>query len=312
MGASFGGRKDQEWFEEEFLVPMGCAGPDACCAEVAGLSYKIIVVGLDGAGKTSLCLRLCGRQNEVPIRTGMEEVIYDNKMAKERMCKWVVPAPGQEDVTMHVIDVGGRVDYRHLWCYRFRDVTALVFVVDACDPSRLGEAQCALYEHVLPQVSAANLPLLLILHEKAGQTPMSDEEILSGLGVDEGYYPGLTPKGPRQTIQKEAVSDVSTESAAMIAATLLAVYAGQGMVPDRDVARQKIMYRQMHRLLPSADLLEIVRVHANCEDEQISREVNDAMGSLVQRVTANIAALKAADLDLDEELGGEEQAKEDN
>jgi GTPase SAR1 and related small G proteins len=62
------------------------AGPGSCFADAVGVTYKVLFLGLDGAGKTTICLRMMDRGNEIPVRTGMETAIYDNKMAKERCC----------------------------------------------------------------------------------------------------------------------------------------------------------------------------------------------------------------------------------
>eukprot|EP01062_Namystynia_karyoxenos_P016722 TRINITY_DN16145_c0_g1_i1.p1 TRINITY_DN16145_c0_g1~~TRINITY_DN16145_c0_g1_i1.p1 ORF type:complete len:332 (+),score=104.98 TRINITY_DN16145_c0_g1_i1:86-997(+) len=264
MGNQFGGKQDQQWFEDEFLMPMGCAGPGGCCAEAVGITYKVLMVGLDNAGKTTLCLHLMGRQDEKPVRTGAEQAIYDNRMSKERTANWILPLSGGDDVTLHICDVGGRSEYRALWGYMYRGVTAVIFVVDGCDRARLIEARNALFEHVLTHVEAGQLPLIVIAHDKLGQEPMSDAEVLAGLGVLGCAGDGVAAEAAAEAAAPQPVDSGAEEAppqvAAGVAAALTLVWHAHASLPDIDVRRMRMISGAQQQLLPPKERFHFARV----------------------------------------------------
>lgn len=83
--------------------------------------YRILMLGLDAAGKTTLLYRLkLGEvQHTVPtIGFNVEQVEYRN-------------------ISFLVWDVGGQEKLRMLWRHYYENVTALIFVVDSADIDRL-------------------------------------------------------------------------------------------------------------------------------------------------------------------------------
>eukprot|EP00756_Hemistasia_phaeocysticola_P028461 Hpha_TRINITY_DN16176_c0_g3::TRINITY_DN16176_c0_g3_i1::g.5006::m.5006/K07937/ARF1; ADP-ribosylation factor 1 len=283
MGNSFGGKQDQQWFEEEFLMPMGCAGPGSCCADAVGVTYKVLMVGLDGAGKTSICLKLMDRGNEIPIRTGTQPAIYDNKMTKERFSNWIVHLGG-DDVTMEICDVGGRAQHRPQWAYMLRGTTAVVFVVDGGDRERLMEAGNTLFEQVLPHVEAGQLPLLILANDKQGSDRLTEAEILAGMGITNPGLP-LNPTGSIGSpgdIPKDQVDLIATAVAAAV--TLL--YFAQGNVRELDLKRILMMGEVRHHLLPPPERF----LFSRCSSED-SAGLWKIINELRKRIENNIDRL---------------------
>eukprot|EP01065_Artemidia_motanka_P025772 TRINITY_DN30737_c0_g1_i1.p1 TRINITY_DN30737_c0_g1~~TRINITY_DN30737_c0_g1_i1.p1 ORF type:complete len:295 (+),score=74.25 TRINITY_DN30737_c0_g1_i1:110-994(+) len=287
MGNGFGGKQDQKWFEDEFLVPMGCAGPGSCCADTVGVEYKVLMVGLDGAGKTTLCLRLMGRGNEVPLRTGTEMAIYDNKMAKERCSHWLLPVAGSDGVTLRICDVGGRPIHRPLWGYMFRDVNAVLFVVDASDVERLQEAGNTLYEHVFPHLEAGQVPLIVLAHEKPGNEPLSEHEIMAGLGFNPTGLPTSPPlkPAPAPLHENEATAEALL---ACVAAALAPVYSVSAAMSDVEARRLRLMSRS--QLLPPPDRFSFIRIPAEGGEDVMAKVVEE----LTSRIEDNVGRLTAA------------------
>ncbi len=91
---------------------------------------KILLVGLDAAGKTSLLYKLKLGETVVTIPTvgfNVEQVQYRN-------------------VSFTVWDVGGQDRIRRLWRYYFQGVHAIIFVVDSADRERIEEARSELWK----------------------------------------------------------------------------------------------------------------------------------------------------------------------
>ncbi|KAJ1359575.1 hypothetical protein KIN20_018341 [Parelaphostrongylus tenuis] len=86
---------------------------------------RILMVGLDNAGKTTVLYKLKLGEVIIPSPTigfNLEQVDYRN-------------------VSFTVWDVGGQQRIRTLWKYYFRDTNAIIFVVDSADRERIDEAR---------------------------------------------------------------------------------------------------------------------------------------------------------------------------
>ena len=91
--------------------------------------YRILMLGLDAAGKTTLLYRLkLGEvQHTVPtIGFNVEQVEYQN-------------------ISFTVWDVGGQEKLRSLWRHYYDGAHALIFVVDSNDQERVGLAKSELH-----------------------------------------------------------------------------------------------------------------------------------------------------------------------
>ncbi|KAJ4456240.1 putative ADP-ribosylation factor 1 [Paratrimastix pyriformis] len=85
--------------------------------------YRILMLGLDAAGKTSILFKLKLNENIHTIPTigfNMEEL----------------ELPGT-NTRFQVWDVGGQVKIRHLWRHYYRGTHAIIFVVDSSDTGRI-------------------------------------------------------------------------------------------------------------------------------------------------------------------------------
>ncbi len=84
---------------------------------------RILMVGLDGAGKTTILYKLKLGEVVIPIPTigfNVESVSYKN-------------------ISFNVWDVGGQTKIRALWKYYFNNTQGIIFVVDSNDRDRMDE-----------------------------------------------------------------------------------------------------------------------------------------------------------------------------
>lgn len=110
--------------------------------------YRILMLGLDAAGKTTILYRLKLGEVTTTVPTigfNVERVDYKN-------------------INFTVWDVGGQSKLRMLWRHYYQDNDALIFVVDSVDVERLSIARQELQN--LLQAEEMKESLLLVLANK--------------------------------------------------------------------------------------------------------------------------------------------------
>ncbi|CAD6194167.1 unnamed protein product [Caenorhabditis auriculariae] len=128
------------------------------------LECRTLMLGLDGAGKTTILYKL--KLNEVvttipTIGFNVENVSY-------------------QKISMTVWDVGGQERIRALWKYYFPNTTALIFVVDSNDTERVEEAREELW-NLLKDPELQNIVLLVFANKQDLPRAMTIPQITEGL-----------------------------------------------------------------------------------------------------------------------------------
>ncbi|TKS70833.1 ADP-ribosylation factor 4 [Collichthys lucidus] len=121
---------------------------------------RILMVGLDAAGKTTLLykLKLAEVVTTIPtIGFNVETVEYKN-------------------ISFTVWDVGGQTVIRPLWRHYYINTQGLIFVVDSNDPERIKEAADELHR-VLEEDELKGVALLWLVQSSCA---------ISGSGLAEG------------------------------------------------------------------------------------------------------------------------------
>ncbi|MBD3191324.1 MAG: GTP-binding protein [Candidatus Heimdallarchaeota archaeon] len=129
--------------------------------------FKIAVVGLDAAGKTTMLNFLKFEKNIETLPT-----IGVNVEVLKR-----------ENVNLSVFDLGGQMHFRSLWPTLMKGASAIIFVIDAADIQRLDEAKNELWK-VLLDPEYIEAPLLIVANKQDLPEALSVSELIDKLDLD--------------------------------------------------------------------------------------------------------------------------------
>ena len=123
---------------------------------------KILVLGLDNAGKTTLLKYLA---SETP--STMEEPTKG----------FNVKTIQKEGFKLNVWDIGGQQAIREYWSNYFEKTDGLVFVVDSSDDGRLEETT-SVFKDLLNEPKLAKVPFLIFANKQDIQDALQPNEIM--------------------------------------------------------------------------------------------------------------------------------------
>jgi ADP-ribosylation factor protein 4 len=129
-------------------------------------SMRILMVGLDAAGKTTILYKLKLGEIVTTIPTigfNVESVEYKN-------------------ISFTVWDVGGQDKIRPLWRHYFQNTQGLIFVVDSNDRERLNESKDELMK-MLQEDELRDALLLVFANKQDLPNAMSCADITQALGL---------------------------------------------------------------------------------------------------------------------------------
>lgn len=129
---------------------------------------RILMVGLDNAGKTTILYHLKFNKVTTTVPTigfNVETVTYKN-------------------ISFTVWDIGGQDKIRNLWRVYFKGSHAVIFVVDSSDRERIGEVKTELLR-LLAEDELENVQLLLFANKQDLPNAMSTAEIREKLALSE-------------------------------------------------------------------------------------------------------------------------------
>lgn len=131
------------------------------------IEMRVVALGLDGAGKTSILFKL--KQNEFmsvtpTIGFNVETIEYKN-------------------LRFNIWDIGGQPKLRPLWKHYFLNTQAVVFVVDSSERGRLAEAGMELAKLVAER-DLKDAALLILANKQDLERSCGVETLTSELGLD--------------------------------------------------------------------------------------------------------------------------------
>merc|ERR1712013_158693 len=127
---------------------------------------RILMVGLDAAGKTTILYKLKLGEVVTTIPTvgfNVEEVQYKN-------------------INFTVWDVGGQDKIRKLWRYYYQNTQGLIFVVDSNDRDRIDDARQELAQ-ILSEDEMRDAVVLVFANKQDLPNSMTTAEVVEKLGL---------------------------------------------------------------------------------------------------------------------------------
>ena len=154
----------------------------ACCATPASsnrVDHRVLMVGLDGAGKTTILQSLARglpacEEPQLNTLPTLSYSVDELKWRRERLLVW---------------DVGGQHKLRNLWRHFYGRVGCLVFVLDSGDMQRLAEAKHEL-RGLLAAPELAEVPLLVLTNKQDLECAAPIADITDNLQLSSLEPPG--------------------------------------------------------------------------------------------------------------------------
>ncbi|KAJ3376127.1 ADP-ribosylation factor protein 3 [Allomyces arbusculus] len=133
----------------------------------ADREVRLLLLGLDHAGKTTLLKRVNGEDyTDVTPTTGFN-----------------VKAVQANGVKLHVWDIGGQAAIRPYWRNYFENTDVLIFVVDATDKDRLDEAGVE-FNQLLAEPKLAKVPVLVFANKQDVPEALPADAVATALGLN--------------------------------------------------------------------------------------------------------------------------------
>lgn len=149
--------------------------PVRACVNAKDTSNKrILVLGLDGAGKTSVLHRILTKPEEEPdfkttptIGFNVEQILLG----------------ATKKINYTLWDVGGQDKIRNLWRHYFSGVSGLIFVIDSSDTERISEAGEELLK-VVNNPEMKSVPFIILANKQDEKKALKIEEIKKKIELD--------------------------------------------------------------------------------------------------------------------------------
>eukprot|EP01117_Protostelium_nocturnum_P003918 TRINITY_DN1518_c0_g1_i1.p1 TRINITY_DN1518_c0_g1~~TRINITY_DN1518_c0_g1_i1.p1 ORF type:complete len:175 (+),score=57.09 TRINITY_DN1518_c0_g1_i1:139-663(+) len=129
---------------------------------------RLLVLGLDAAGKTTLLYRLKLGETVCTIPTigfNVETVEYNN-------------------LNFTMWDVGGQEKIRSLWRYYYQNTHGMIYVVDSNDHERFEEAREVLH-HMMNEDELRDAAVLVLANKQDLPNAASTAQLADKLGLDQ-------------------------------------------------------------------------------------------------------------------------------
>ncbi|OCF57498.1 ADP-ribosylation factor [Kwoniella mangroviensis CBS 10435] len=133
---------------------------------------RILMVGLDAAGKTTILYKLKLGEIVTTIPT----------IGKYPLSRFNVETVEYKNISFTVWDVGGQDKIRPLWRHYFQNTQGIIFVVDSNDRERITEAREEL-QRMLSEDELRDALLLVFANKQDLPNAMNAAEITDKLGL---------------------------------------------------------------------------------------------------------------------------------
>ena len=163
--------------------------------------FHILILGLDGAGKTSILERLKAifagldalPPSRIPPTVGLN--IGRMRIGRTQLSFW---------------DLGGQSRLRSLWEQYYSEAHGLLFVVDSNDAARLDESRDVL-RGLLHHPDLAGIPILLFANKQDAPGAASSHEVQARFGLHQQHIDGTGSSQPQNVLGVTALSGDGVE-----------------------------------------------------------------------------------------------------
>ncbi|EJW03269.1 small GTP-binding protein domain [Edhazardia aedis USNM 41457] len=110
---------------------------------------KLLFLGLDNAGKTTILYRLFNKEiSQIAPTFGYQ--IHNFEYAKD-----------EKNIKLTILDVGGQQSFRKYWSNYFEKLDGLIFVYDSTDPRKFED----FLDSILEQIDDQRIPILILANK---------------------------------------------------------------------------------------------------------------------------------------------------
>ncbi|CCF73787.1 ADP-ribosylation factor family [Babesia microti strain RI] len=128
---------------------------------------RIVIVGLDNAGKSSLVTRLLDKPlDQVAPTLGFKIYTYPYK-----------------NYNLNIWDIGGQKSIRSFWKNYFHDTDGLIWVVDSADRQRINDCKVE-FQKLLCNEHLTETPVLVLANKQDIPGAMTADDISKAIGID--------------------------------------------------------------------------------------------------------------------------------
>lgn len=155
---------------------------------------RILVLGLDNAGKTTIVRRLCDRpidEIEPTLGFSIQTLDYDLANDDDDNDDSDNNSDNNNSYKLHLWDIGGQSTIRAYWRNYFEKTDGIVWVVDSGDRHRLELVRTELSK-VLQQERLAGASLLILANKADLEGSLTKEEIAEVLLMETELMKGQT------------------------------------------------------------------------------------------------------------------------
>lgn len=169
IGLSAFAYPSQSWLTSKCLSLLLCVGGffSTIFSSLFGTrEMRILILGLDGAGKTTILYRLQVGEVVTTIPTigfNVETVTYKN-------------------LKFQVWDLGGQTSIRPYWRCYYSNTDAVIYVVDSCDRDRIGTSKSELVA-MLEEEELKKAILVVFANKQDMEQAMTPTEMANALGL---------------------------------------------------------------------------------------------------------------------------------
>lgn len=187
--------------------------------------YNVLVLGLDNAGKSTFLYQvgnICNRNKKKKDSLSQKKEIYETPKLKRKSSdnpnddtnnlynddpklRQILPTMGQnvkimdfDNMHLQFWDLPGQTGFRKIWTHYYKEVHAIVFMIDSADYDRFNQAKHELHK-LLNEYELKYVPILVLANKQDLKQAVNYQSIINTLQIlnnDDNYNDDDDQKNP--------------------------------------------------------------------------------------------------------------------